>query len=326
VEQPRAVALKVGAFVLVSTLLAFFVVVILGTERLWFAEKVTLKAAFPDVSGLKEGATVRLAGRDIGIVQGIQFSDDPDPARAVIVSFRVPAKHARRIKADSLARISSQGLLGDKLIDITLGSAHHPVAEDGAFLTGVPPQSLDQTIRAANGAIAEAEKTLAAARRIVEHVETGPGTLHALVYQDDLHESAKRAVRRADRLIAAVSPEEIQRVVGNVGRATDAVADAAGAIDRDALRRASRDVAEIVSHVKQGRGTLGGLLMDPTLYEETKRVVTNIRRNRVMRALTRYVISKEEPGEVMDARPDDVKVVPRTLPRKLSGETSKSSR
>ena len=321
-EERRALAVKVGAFVVVATLLMFLVVVLLGSERLWFAEKVTIRAAFPDVSGLKEGATVRLAGRDVGIVQDIRFSDDPDPARAVIVTFRVPKTHARRIRADSTARIASQGLLGDKLLDLSLGSKEQPEVEDGAFLTGIPPVGLDQTIRAANSAIAEAEKTLAAARRIVEHVEEGPGTLHALLYEDDLHDAATRAVRRADRLIGAVSPEDVQRVVGNLDRATTAVADTADAIDRVALRRASRDIAEITNHVKQGRGTLGGLLMDPSLYEETKRVVVNIRRNRVMRALTRFVISKDEPAEIMDAQPDDVKVVP----RKFSGGTSRSRR
>jgi phospholipid/cholesterol/gamma-HCH transport system substrate-binding protein len=315
VEQRRSLALKVGIFVAAAAIVAFVVVVILGKERLWFTDKITLHAAFPDVAGLQEGATVRLAGRAVGIVTDIGFSDDPDPGRAVVVSFRLPAHHARRIHADSTARIDSLGLLGDKLLEVSLGSPASPPIRDGSMLAGERPQDLDETLREVRGVVAEARGMVAAGRRVVEQVERGPGSLHALLYEDDLHDAALGVVKRADRLVGAVRPDEVQRVVGNVARASDAVVATAESVDREALRRASQDIAAITADVRKGKGTLGGLLMDPTLYEETKRVIADVRRNRVLKALTRYLISREEPAREMDGSPVDVKVVPRSLGR-----------
>ena len=317
-EQRRSLALKVGIFVVAAAVLAFLVVVIIGKERLWFADKITLRAAFPDVAGLQEGATVRLAGRDVGIVTDITFSDDPDPGRAVIVAFRLPARHARRIHTDSRARIGSLGLLGDKLLEVDLGSTSAPPIQHGAFLQGEPVQDLDQTLRAVDRVVEEARGMVAAGRRVVEQVERGPGSLHAVLYEDDLHAAALGVVERADRLVSSVPPGEIRRVVGNVARASDAVAATAESVDREALRRASQDVAAITADVRKGRGTLGGLLMDPTLYEETKRILADVRRNRVLKALARYLISREEPAREMDGSPVDVKVVPRSLGRGTS--------
>jgi phospholipid/cholesterol/gamma-HCH transport system substrate-binding protein len=302
-EQRRSLALKVGAFVLAGTVVAFVVLVVLGLQRHWFTPKITFRAGFSDVAGLREGAPVRLAGRDVGLVTGIEFSDDPDPARAVVVAFKVPRQHAGRIRADSVASIGSQGLLGDKLLDLTLGDPAAPPAGDGAWLTGLPPQTLEGTLGRADDAIGEATRALAAARRVVERVEQGPGTLHALLYEDDLHRDAARAVAHADRLVRAVDPKEVHRVVGNLERASAKVAEAADS------------TAVVAETVKKGRGTLGGLVMDPTLYEETKRIMANIRRNRVLSALARYVISRDEPVDIMDASPATVEIVPRRAPK-----------
>jgi hypothetical protein len=91
-----------------------------------------------------------------------------------------------------------------------------------------------------------------------------------------------------------------------------AVTVVAGALLPTRVRQVTEDVAGIVADVRAGRGTLGGLLVDPTLYEETKRILVNIRRNRVLKALARVVVSDEGDVEVMDAGP--VLVRPRHAP------------
>ncbi|MEO7112287.1 MAG: MCE family protein, partial [Polyangiaceae bacterium] len=56
----------------------------------------------------------------------------------------------------------------------------------------------------------------------------------------------------------------------------------------------SDDLREIVANVKAGRGTLGALLVDPSVYEDIKSVVGNVDRNEVLRALVRYSIKADE--------------------------------
>ena len=54
--------------------------------------------------------------------------------------------------------------------------------------------------------------------------------------------------------------------------------------------------------------------MDPVLYEETKRILVNIRRNRILKTAARWVISKNDAEDVMDASPAAVTVKPRAGP------------
>jgi len=56
----------------------------------------------------------------------------------------------------------------------------------------------------------------------------------------------------------------------------------------------SDDLRDIVAGLKQGKGTLGALLVTPSVYEDIKSVVGNVDRNQVLRALVRYSIKADE--------------------------------
>ena len=77
------------------------------------ADTITIGAYGP-ITG--PAAYIGLAGRDVGTVRTIRFTDHPDAARAILVTSRIRAEHAHRIRADSKARIGSLGLLGDRIL------------------------------------------------------------------------------------------------------------------------------------------------------------------------------------------------------------------
>src|SRR5580704_2857503 len=107
--------LKVGLFVILGLALAMVAIFIIGdTRRLW-ESKVTYRAAFKDVAGLKPGAPVRMGGLDIGSVRSVGHDGDPGDARIFVVMLIVK-NEAMRIRADSIARIAGKGLLGDKMV------------------------------------------------------------------------------------------------------------------------------------------------------------------------------------------------------------------
>jgi len=56
----------------------------------------------------------------------------------------------------------------------------------------------------------------------------------------------------------------------------------------------SDDLRSIVGDMRAGKGTLGALLVDPSLYEDLKSAVGNVERNQVLRALVRYSIRADE--------------------------------
>jgi phospholipid/cholesterol/gamma-HCH transport system substrate-binding protein len=69
------------------------------------------------------------------------------------------------------------------------------------------------------------------------------------------------------------------------------------------LNRASADLSAIVSDVKEGKGTLGAFLVDPSVYEDIKVLLGNVGRNRSLKALVRYSIKQDEGADrVLDTK------------------------
>ena len=68
----------------------------------------------------------------------------------------------------------------------------------------------------------------------------------------------------------------------------------------------SRDLRHIVADVRAGKGTVGALLVDPSVYEDIKMVLGNVDRNKTLRALVRYSIKQDEKAprvDVADPKP-----------------------
>ncbi len=78
----------------------------------------------------------------------------------------------------------------------------------------------------------------------------------------------------------------------------------------------SDDLRAIVANVKAGRGTLGALLVDPSVYEDIKTLVGNVERNQVLRALVRYSIKQNEARPHADVTEPPILVpVPNSKPQ-----------
>src|ERR1700758_3334623 len=112
---------RIGAFILSGLLVFVAIIYLLGAQARYFERKYDLIAEFTEVGGLIEGATVRLAGVQIGRVTKVELP--PEPGGKVRVTLTIAKRFADRIRKNSEARIMTQGLLGDKLVEITIGGA-----------------------------------------------------------------------------------------------------------------------------------------------------------------------------------------------------------
>jgi phospholipid/cholesterol/gamma-HCH transport system substrate-binding protein len=77
---------------------------------------------FDNVQGLIPGAPIRLAGKDVGTVENVLFSDLGEGRPPVQVDLLVEEAVQHRIREDSLATIATIGLLGDKYVEISMGT------------------------------------------------------------------------------------------------------------------------------------------------------------------------------------------------------------
>jgi phospholipid/cholesterol/gamma-HCH transport system substrate-binding protein len=225
--RQTAVKVRVGAFVIAALLVFLGVIYMLGARARLFESKQVVAAEFAQVGGLTEGATVRLAGVQIGRVSAVELPGHP--GGKVRVEMKVARRFADRIREDSVARIDTQGLLGDKIVEITVGSPERKAVPSGGVIAAQEPIDLSQVIAESRGAIGKVSvimesvrstvETLnqsqlvenfaasaATARRVTDQVEKGSGWLHALVYDrpaallklDAVADSAQRVLARVE--------------------------------------------------------------------------------------------------------------------------------
>ncbi len=299
-ERERWLRFRVGIFVVIAVLAFIAVIYVLGARARLFEARYTIHADFTEVGGLREGATVRLAGVQIGRVTAVHLP--PEPGGKVRVDLTIARQFADRIRKDSVARIETQGLLGDRIVEISVGTAAASVVQSGDVLTSRDPtditrivdegaqtmrnvgalaESLRATAEALNqskiieGAAATVEGARAATDRvgrILDRVEAGPGLAHTLLYDEPI------ALRRVNDMIARVDAviARVERGEGAVGVLTS---EQSGAAARRLVAAVDR-LAQVMERPEEQPGLLPGLLFDPqyrSVLEDVRVVARNLR-------------------------------------------------
>src|SRR5512139_4055218 len=137
-RRDKRLELRVGAFVLLSLLLGGGIAFVIGNQRNVFTPKTTFMAVFDEVGGLRPGSPVQLGGVVVGSVTDVRFGE----AGRIVVKFRVIDEAASLVRGDphgphpddvpagqprgTTVSIGSKGMLGDRLVDITVGHASLP--------------------------------------------------------------------------------------------------------------------------------------------------------------------------------------------------------
>jgi len=151
---------RLGIFI-VSTLVILFVgVFIIGEKRFMFRHTYRVSAEFPNVAGLDNGADVHVGGIHEGTVRYISLPDGPNGKLTVQMDMADSTKNV--IHRDSVATIKTEGLLGDKYVEISFGSDKAPTIQNGDSIKGELPTDFSQA------AVAATAQTKAAAAALTD--------------------------------------------------------------------------------------------------------------------------------------------------------------
>lgn len=260
--------IKVGIFVVGILLLFGAAVFTIGSHQKYFQRQYTLWASFSNISGLIVGAPVRLAGLTVGRVNNIRFPEDTG-AKTITVELKISKGVQKRVREDSIASIQTMGLLGDKYVEISLGSPQHGVLPDEARINSVDPIDLMEYATKIEETIDALNTILIDVKAISGQIRGGKGLLHAILYDP----------------------------AG--GELVNNLAVASGSLDTlvKELSSAAESANNIVKKVERGEGTLGGIINDPTVYEDLKVVLGGAKRSKTIKALIRYTIKKKKKAE-----------------------------
>ncbi len=132
--------LKLGIFVTVAIALFVIAIYFIGSRQYLFSRTFELSAVFKDVAGLQPGNNVRISGINIGSIEYLEITSDS----TVRVDMVIRKNAQQFIKADAMATIGSEGLMGNKVINIVAGSTNESNVENGTVLASITPVSVDE--------------------------------------------------------------------------------------------------------------------------------------------------------------------------------------
>jgi phospholipid/cholesterol/gamma-HCH transport system substrate-binding protein len=117
----------VGIFLIAGLLCFGYLSVKLGDVEVFGTEKYPVTARFANISGLKEGATVEIAGVTVGRVSTINLNNYEAEVQMLI-------DPDIRLQDDVIASIRTQGIIGDKYVKIKIGGSDEYIERDGEIL------------------------------------------------------------------------------------------------------------------------------------------------------------------------------------------------
>lgn len=285
-ENKRTVI--VGIFVFLGIAILVAGVLTLGGQQKKFVKAIHLRTVFDDIGGLQTGNNIWFSGVKIGTVRKINFYGESQ----VEVEMNVEKSVAEFIRKDSKATISSDGLIGNKIIVIYGGSTEVPAVEDGDRLEAVMPLDTDkmmETLQVNNENLVEITSDL---KVLTGKIANGEGIVGAVMTDSALADNFKSILVNLDRASA-----NSNRIINDLNAFTsklnqkgylfnDLVTDTTIVKDLQASMESLKQTAEnsqkltkelqvITDKLNSSENAMGMLLNDPEFAEYLKNTMQN---------------------------------------------------
>jgi phospholipid/cholesterol/gamma-HCH transport system substrate-binding protein len=267
-KQLKWSELRVGLTVVLAAItLGVLLFLMSGTTGL-FTRKIVLRTYFDNAGGLRQGASVRLNGVDVGNVTNIRVVPDKDKQLTPVeVGMKVSTKYSFNLRRDSVASLSTAGVLGETYIDIDSSQAIGAVAQNGDTLPTQVHPDFNQVVRSSQSTLQNMDALLKRADRILAFAESGKGSLGKLIYDPTLY----------DRFSATVS--EFKGIVDQIGKGQGSLGQLVSRNDAyDKVMSILDKLNGIADDLQQGKGSAGKFLKDPALYNNANDTIANAKK------------------------------------------------
>ena len=288
--------LRVGLFVLVG-LLVLAVGIFYVTGYGFLGAKYRLYGYLPEVSGLANGAPVRLDGVEVGNVEAIRImprksGQAVEKRRNVEVRMRIDQRYQDDILTDSTASLVTEGLLGNRYVNISRGYTGVPIVNNGE-VKGTEEKAIKEVVERSADVMANLQALSDDVRELIAGVQQGRGTLGKLLTDEQAYNHLNNILAKSDQMVSniqagqgslgkLVASEEIyQKANSAVGRMDTMMADIQaqkGSLGKliydESIYKNAKDAIEksdaLLTDVRAGKGTLGKLVVDDALYKNLK--------------------------------------------------------
>jgi phospholipid/cholesterol/gamma-HCH transport system substrate-binding protein len=280
--------LRLGIFVIVGTTLLITALYIIGSKQNLFGSTFKISAQFNDVNGLMKGNNVRFAGINVGTVESVNIITDT----SVNVIMIIENNAQQYIKKNALASVGTDGLMGNKLVNINSVNAESPIIEENDVLQSLKPVEMDQMVRTLDVTNENIKVISTNLRNITDKINS-KNSLWNLLMDTIVTENIKTAVVN----IKLMSNQGLY-ITGDLKGITDGIKKGKGTIGAlvtdtiisssikqtvvklqrisDSAAIVTGDISHIIRKLNQGKGSAGILLNDTNLIYNLNKGVKSI--------------------------------------------------
>lgn len=231
---------KLGAFVIFGFLLLLIALFYVGNNNSFFRSGAQLKARFSNINGLQQGNNVLFSGINCGTVKSIVLIN----SKTIEVSLLIKNDIMQQIPINSTAAIGTDGLMGNKVINITPATAEKVMVRDGNYLLVKDSPDLEQMLNV----LSESNKNIE-------------------LISEALKNTAIR-INKSEVVNLLESKElskNIQASISNIR------------MTAENTQKLTFDLQQIVNDIRRGKGIAGLLLSNKTADDDLQTTLTNLK-------------------------------------------------
>jgi phospholipid/cholesterol/gamma-HCH transport system substrate-binding protein len=268
-KQSLSVQYKVGLFIGAGLLALMSAILLLGGGKAVFTRFFLLHTTFTEVQGLFPGSVVSLAGVPVGNIKAIEFIAKENRLDVIL---KINEEFQTRIVEGTTAEVRTQGALGDKFIYLKPGPPGGKILPAESVLEGIDSDYLKLLTDREDGVA-----------RVIDLIKE----MHILVA--NLNQNGRSAEMMRNLTDASAN---LKTALANLNALSG---DIRGQIpENQKLKAALIHLGEIMEKVDNGKGTLGLLINDPSVYQNLKSYLGGSPRNRYMKEMIRETIQRSE--------------------------------
>lgn len=233
---------KLGLFVMAGMAFLIFLLYIIGKNQNMFGKTFVLKARFENVHGLMRGNNIRFDGIDAGTVGDVDVVNDT----TIEVKLLVKSKLKRFIHTNAKVMIGTDGLMGNKLVNIVPGKTMAPLVKDGDILfstKGTNTEAMLNVLNVTNNDVATIAREL---KQTVLRINKSKA-IWEILNDESLPSNLRSSLVKIN-----IASTNLNGLISNVNG--------------------------IVSDVREGKGTVGELLTDTSTASNINDAINKIKK------------------------------------------------
>lgn len=281
--------IKVGVLVLFGTALLIIALYLIGDRQNFFGATFELQAKFKNINGLMPGNNVRFTGIDVGTVKKVEIINDSTVNVVMVIEDKVQVF----IKKNATANVGTDGLMGNKLINITSSDEKSPSVKDGDVIRSTNPIGTDAMMRTLDISNQNIKDITEDIKEIANRL-TKPNTLWSILMDTTVAENVKQAILHIN-----VTGEKAAIIAGDLNNIIKDVKSGKGAAGKiltdslfskklnqtmaniqsisDSVAVISSDFKSVSKKINQGNGAIGALLNDTAIVNNLNKSLINLK-------------------------------------------------